>query len=51
MIRVVRGNRDRLWACLMELRQIGSYHNEPAGPPGVRRLALTDSDAEARGAA
>jgi hypothetical protein len=51
MIRVVRVNRDRFWACLMELSQIGSYHNQATGLPGRRRLTLTDSDAEARGAA
>jgi N-carbamoyl-L-amino-acid hydrolase len=48
MTRTVRINRDRLWASLMELRQIGAYHDEATGLPGVRRLALTDADAEAR---
>jgi len=48
MTRTVRINRDRLWASLMELRQIGAYHDEATGLRGVRRLALTDADAEAR---
>jgi beta-ureidopropionase / N-carbamoyl-L-amino-acid hydrolase len=48
MTRTVRINRDRLWASLMELKQIGAYHDEGTGQPGVRRLALTDADAEAR---
>jgi acetylornithine deacetylase/succinyl-diaminopimelate desuccinylase-like protein len=48
MTRMVRINRDRLWASLMELKQIGAYHDEATGLPGVRRLALTDADAEAR---
>jgi beta-ureidopropionase / N-carbamoyl-L-amino-acid hydrolase len=48
MTRIVRINRDRLWASLMELKQIGAYHDEATGMRGVRRLALTDADAEAR---
>ncbi|HEU0193894.1 MAG TPA: M20/M25/M40 family metallo-hydrolase, partial [Gaiellales bacterium] len=48
MTRTVRINRDRLWASLMELRQIGAYHDEATGLQGVRRLALTDADAQAR---
>jgi len=48
MTRIVRINRDRLWACLMELKQIGAYDDEATGLQGVRRLALTDADAEAR---
>ena len=48
MTRTVRINRDRLWACLMELKQIGAYHDEATGLRGVRRLALTGADAEAR---
>jgi acetylornithine deacetylase/succinyl-diaminopimelate desuccinylase-like protein len=48
MTRAVRINRDRLWASLMELKQIGAYHDQATGLPGVRRLALTDADAEAR---
>src|SRR6516162_3167880 len=48
MTRTVRINRDRLWASLMELQQIGAYQDEATGLPGVRRLALTDADAEAR---
>src|SRR5215468_3135615 len=48
MTRTVRINRGRLWASLMELKQIGAYHDEATGLQGVRRLALTDADAEAR---
>jgi beta-ureidopropionase / N-carbamoyl-L-amino-acid hydrolase len=32
----------------MQLKQIGSYHDEATGLEGVKRLALTDEDAEAR---
>jgi N-carbamoyl-L-amino-acid hydrolase len=32
----------------MELREIGAYDDEATGLRGVRRLALTDADAEAR---
>ena len=32
----------------MELREIGAYDDEVTGLRGVRRLALTDADAEAR---
>ena len=45
---VVRIDRDRLWATLMELKEIGAYDDEATGLRGVRRLALTDADAEAR---
>jgi N-carbamoyl-L-amino-acid hydrolase len=48
MTRTVRIDRDRLWATLMELREIGAYDDEATGLRGVRRLALTDADAEAR---
>lgn len=48
MTRIVRINRDRLWASLMELKQIGAYDDEATGLRGVRRLALTDADARAR---
>ncbi|MFG3712557.1 M20 family metallo-hydrolase [Micromonospora sp. NPDC047730] len=48
MTRTVRINRDRLWASLMQLKEIGAYHDEATGLRGVRRLALTDADAEAR---
>jgi diaminopropionate ammonia-lyase len=41
-------NRDRLWASLMRLKEIGAYDDEATGLQGVRRLALTDADAEAR---
>ena len=44
----VRIDRDRLWATLMELREIGAYDDQATGLRGVRRLALTDADAEAR---
>jgi N-carbamoyl-L-amino-acid hydrolase len=46
--RTVRIDRDRLWAALMELREIGAYDDEATGLRGVRRLALTDADARAR---
>jgi N-carbamoyl-L-amino-acid hydrolase len=46
--RTVRIDRDRLWATLMELKEIGAYDDEATGLRGVRRLALTDADAEAR---
>ncbi len=48
MTHIVRINRDRLWASLTELKQIGAYDDEATGLRGVRRLALTDADAEAR---
>jgi beta-ureidopropionase / N-carbamoyl-L-amino-acid hydrolase len=48
MTRIVRINCDRLWASLMELKQIGAYDDQATGLRGVRRLALTDADAEAR---
>lgn len=48
MTHTVRINRDRLWNTLMELKEIGAYHDEATGLQGVRRLALTDPDAEAR---
>ncbi len=44
----VRIDRNRLWATLMELKEIGAYDDEATGLRGVRRLALTDADAEAR---
>ncbi len=44
----VRIDRDRLWATLMELKEIGAYDDDATGLRGVRRLALTDADAEAR---
>lgn len=46
--RLVRVNRERLWDNLMRLARIGSYHDEATGLLGVRRLALTDEDAQAR---
>lgn len=46
--RIVRIDRDRLWATLMELKEIGAYDDDATGLWGVRRLALTDADAEAR---
>ena len=47
MTRTVRINRDRLWASLMELKQIGDYDDEATRLCGVRWLTLTDADAEA----
>lgn len=44
----VRIDRERLWATLMELKAIGAYDDDATGLRGVRRLALTDADAEAR---
>jgi len=44
----IRINGDRLWATLMELKEIGAYDDEATALRGVRRLALTDADAEAR---
>jgi N-carbamoyl-L-amino-acid hydrolase len=44
----LRVNRDRLWADLMRLKEIGAYDDAPTGLRGVRRLALTDEDAAAR---
>jgi N-carbamoyl-L-amino-acid hydrolase len=44
----LRVDRERLWASLMELKEIGGYDDEATGLRGVRRLALTDADAEAR---
>jgi N-carbamoyl-L-amino-acid hydrolase len=48
MTRTVRINRERLWNSLMELKEIGAYQDVGTGLRGVRRLALTDADAEAR---
>jgi beta-ureidopropionase / N-carbamoyl-L-amino-acid hydrolase len=48
MTRTVRIDRDRLWSRLMELKEVGAYDDGPTGLRGVRRLALTDADAEAR---
>jgi N-carbamoyl-L-amino-acid hydrolase len=48
MTRIVRINRGRLWDSLMELKHIGAYDDAATGLRGVRRLALTDADAEAR---
>jgi len=48
MTRIIRVSRGRLWATLMELREIGAYDDEATGLRGVRRLALTDADAQAR---
>jgi N-carbamoyl-L-amino-acid hydrolase len=46
-LKQVRIDRDRLWATLMELKEIGAY-DDATGLRGVRRLALTDADADAR---
>jgi N-carbamoyl-L-amino-acid hydrolase len=48
MSELIRVDRDRLWADLMRLARIGAYDDVPTGLRGVRRLALTDEDAEAR---
>ena len=48
MTRIARINRDRLWAFLMELKEIGAYDDAAAGQGGVRRLALTDAQARRR---
>jgi beta-ureidopropionase / N-carbamoyl-L-amino-acid hydrolase len=48
MTNLLRIDRERLWASLMELREIGAYDDQATGLRGVRRLALTDADAEAR---
>ena len=45
---VLRVDRDRLWANLMTLKEIGGYDDAATGLRGVRRLALTDEDAEGR---
>lgn len=41
-------NGERLWRSLMELAEIGAYHDERTGLRGVNRLALTDADAAGR---
>ncbi len=48
MTELLRVHRERLWSSLMELRKIGGHDDEATGLRGVRRLALTDADAEAR---
>ena len=48
MTRTVRIDRDRLWATLMELEEIGAYDDEVTGLRGVRRLALADAEARRR---
>ncbi len=48
MTDLLRIDRERLWGSLMELREIGAYDDEATGLRGVRRLALTDADAQAR---
>lgn len=47
-MKTLRIDRDRLWASLMELKEIGAYDDDATGLRGIRRLALTDADAEAR---
>ncbi len=44
--RLVRIDRERLWATLMELKEIGAYDEEATGLRGVRRLALNDAGIE-----
>jgi hypothetical protein len=46
--KIVWIDRDRLWSTLMDLKEIGAYDDEATGLRGVRRLALTDADDEAR---
>ena len=46
---LLRVDRDRLWADLMQLKEIGAYDDVPTGLRGVRRLALTDEDARPAG--
>src|SRR5262249_61467228 len=48
MTYTIRINRDRLWDSLVELKEIGAYDDQATGLRGVRRLALTDADAQAR---
>jgi beta-ureidopropionase / N-carbamoyl-L-amino-acid hydrolase len=48
MTRTIRIDRQRLWNSLMNLKEIGAYDDDATGLRGVRRLALTDADAEAR---
>jgi beta-ureidopropionase / N-carbamoyl-L-amino-acid hydrolase len=45
---LLRIDRGRLWSTLMELKEIGAYDDQATGLRGVKRLALTDEDAEAR---
>jgi beta-ureidopropionase / N-carbamoyl-L-amino-acid hydrolase len=45
---IVRVDRDRLWDALMQLKEFGGYDDCLTGVRGVRRLALTDEDADAR---
>lgn len=45
---LLKTDRERLWGSLMELKEIGAYDDDATGLRGVRRLALTDADAEAR---
>ena len=44
----IRVDRDRLWRTLMQLKEIGAYDDDATGLRGVKRLALTDEDAQAR---
>ncbi len=44
---LLRIDRERLWANLMQLKEIGGY-DDPGGLRGVRRLTLTEEDAQAR---
>jgi N-carbamoyl-L-amino-acid hydrolase len=41
-------NGDRLWATLMELKEIGAYDDAATGLREVKRLALRDEDDQAR---
>jgi N-carbamoyl-L-amino-acid hydrolase len=48
MTAMLQVDADRLWADLMELKEIGGFADAATGLRGVRRLALTDEDAAAR---
>ncbi|SDX65869.1 N-carbamoyl-L-amino-acid hydrolase [Geodermatophilus africanus] len=45
---LLRIDGERLWAALMQLKEIGAYDDAATGLRGVRRLALTDEDDRAR---
>ena len=47
-MRPARIDRERLWADLLRLKEIGGYDEAATGLRGVRRPALADEDAEAR---
>ena len=47
-MRDVHIDADRLYASLDELGRVGAFRDEYSGRDGVRRVALTDADAEGR---